>query len=162
MSRRIILTAAWLRQHDACPEQVAAFRRLFGEAAEVCQETLDMAVTAGLSVAWLGWRVLTAPARAEHARVTAPAWAEHARAAEAAWAEYARVAAPAWAEYARVIAPAWAEYDRVAAPARAEYDRVTAPARAEYDRVAKAAMAALLADPANWNPEVLAELRGDA
>ena len=92
MSRRIILTAAWLRQHDACPEPVAAFRRLFGEAAEVCPETLDMAVTAGLSVAWLGRRVLT---DAESYRVAVAAWEESYRVAVAAREESYRVAVAA-------------------------------------------------------------------
>ena len=128
MTRPLILTAAWLRQHNACPEDVAEFRRLFGEAAEVCPETLDMTAAAGLSVVWLGGEVLTAAAQAE---------------------------------YRRVVAAAWAKCRRVVDPAQAEYRRVVAAAQAESRRVAAAAWAALLADPANWKPEVLAELRGD-
>ena len=95
------ITAEWLEEQEACPDQVALFRTTFGEAAEVSPETLARAREVGLSLAWLADEVLTDAARAEYERVITPAWEEYVR----EWMKSARYSASAWAEYDRFRAP---------------------------------------------------------
>jgi cell division septum initiation protein DivIVA len=110
------LTLATLKKKDACTDQLALFRKMFGESVEItealCAEHAGM-----FSWNWAANHLLTAPALAEYERVKAQAWAEYERVTAPALAEYQRVTAPALAEYQRVRAPAWAEYERVKAQA---------------------------------------------
>ncbi len=84
------ITLAWLIRQEACDEQVAIFKRVFGVAAEVNAANALLAVEAGMDINWLADHLLSAPA----------------------WAEYKRVCAPAREEYERVRATAWEEYER--------------------------------------------------
>ena len=121
------ITLADLQATGACQSQVDLFRATFGDEVKLNKRNLAKALRTQLDVSWCA-RFLTAPARAEYARVIAPARAEYDRVRAAALAEYDRVRVAAWAESARVMAPAWAEYERVMAAARAEYERGSAAA----------------------------------
>ena len=123
------ITYAQLRASGACRDQLALFKRKFGDSVEVTVQLAE-SVANEFDWDWVASKLLKAPAWDEYYRVTA-----------AAWDEYERVTAAAWAEYYRVTAPAWDEYKRVKAAARAECERVTAAAWAEYYRVGAAAFA---------------------
>ena len=123
------ITYAQLRASGACRDQLALFKRKFGDSVEVTVQLAE-SVANEFDWDWVASKLLKAPAWDEYERVTA-----------AAWDEYERVTAAAWAEYYRVTAPAWDEYKRVKAAARAECERVTAAAWAEYYRVGAAAFA---------------------
>jgi len=88
------LTVYDLYDHEACDDQVLAFQRVFGDAAEVTASNLRLAQRAGLDVTWCA-KLLRAQALAEYERVRAQAWAEYERVRAQAWAEYERVTAPA-------------------------------------------------------------------
>jgi hypothetical protein len=119
------ITAALLKRKQACSSQVALFKELFPNGAEVT-EAICAGVADKFDWKWAAQNLLSASASAEYERVCASASAEYERVCASAYAEYKRVCAPAYAEYKRVCASASAEYKRVCAPAYAEYKRVTA------------------------------------
>ena len=116
MRTKRLLKVSCLVKLNACPQQVAKFRELWGEQVYVTVPRMT-SVADHFDWDWGAQKLLSAPAWAEYERVTAPALAE-----------YNRVTVAAWAEHKRVTAAAWAEYKRVTAQARAECKRVTAPA----------------------------------
>jgi len=133
------ITAAWLRKHDACADQLAIFEREWPDGAEVTRENVERARDLGLDLHWFAGIVL--PARA---------WAKYKRALVAAREEYERVRAAALAKYDGVRTAALAKYDCATAAALDEYRataaaldeyRATAAAWAEYERVTDAAWA---------------------
>ena len=134
------ITYAQLRASGACRDQLALFKRKFGDSVEVTVQLAE-SVANEFDWDWVASKLLKAPAWDEYYRVTAAAWDEYERVTAAAWAEYYRVTAPAFAEYDRVRAAALAEYERVTAAAWAECKRVTAAARTECKRVGAAAFA---------------------
>jgi len=145
------ITAAWLREHNACAHQLAAFEREWPDGAEITRENVERARDLGLDLRWFARSLLPATAwakykralvaaRKEYERATAPARDKYDRVQAPAWAEYNRATALAWADHKRAIAAAWAEYDRVQASAWAEYKRARDPAWAEYKRARDAAV----------------------
>ena len=127
MRTKRLLKVSCLVKLNACPQQVAKFRELWGEQVYVTVPRMT-SVADHFDWDWGAQKLLSAPAWAEYERVTAPALAEYNRVTAPALAEYNRVTVAAWAEHKRVTAAAWAEYKRVTAQARAECKRVTAPA----------------------------------
>ena len=123
------ITYAQLRASGACRDQLALFKRKFGDSVEV---TVQLAESVANEFDW-DW--------AASKLLKAAAWDEYYRVRAAARDEYYHVTAAARAECKRVTAAAWAEYYRVTAPAFAECERVTAAARAECKRVGAAAFA---------------------
>jgi hypothetical protein len=123
--KTIYLPARLLVAADACPKQVATYRKLFPRrGAPLTPDGLAACVAAGLDVSF-ALRLLTPAARAEYERVRGLAGAEYERVQGPAWAEYVRGRGLAWAEYVRVRGLALAEYERVQGLAWAEYVRVT-------------------------------------
>ena len=125
----MIITTQLLRQHDACPDQLALFKETFGagpakSGVEVTPETCQRAAEAGLNFSWAAERLLTPSQRAEYERVAGPARAEYERVKDAALAEYLRTSTADLVECRCVEGAAWAEYMRVRAIAFAAACRV--------------------------------------
>jgi hypothetical protein len=125
-----------LRSLNACHEQVALFKSLFGE--DDAPLTVETAVLYADKFNWdfAARTMLNSTALAEYDKVRAPALAE-----------YNKACAPAWAEYKKACAPAWAEYKKACAPALAEYDKACAPAWAEYNKACALTFATLYSNP---------------
>ena len=122
----MIITRKMLRQQHACPNQVARFQELFGDAVEV---TVDLAVKHAQDFDW-DWAARSLLSAAGYSAYDA-AMAEALRAYAAATdeARLAYAAATAEAEHAYDAAA----YDAATAEARRAYDAARAEARLAYD-----------------------------
>jgi cell division septum initiation protein DivIVA len=135
------ITSHLLIDHRACTDQVALFRKTFGESV-VVTVARARTVAGPFNWEWAARNLLDGTARAEYERVRSPARAEYERVEALAGAEYERVTGQARAEYERVTGQARAEYERVTGQARAEYERVRGQAWAECERAQGQAFAA--------------------
>ena len=99
------ITAKFLAEHDACPEQVALFRKTFPRDGSVTMKNLLKAVEAGLSIDWLDQFI--PPERSKL---------------------YDETIAAARKLYAAAIAPANKLYNEAIAPANKLYNETIAPA----------------------------------
>ena len=84
------ITLALLEKHGACSDQVALFKKTFGDEVKLTKSNLKIALAADLSFDWCEC-LLTDSARAEYEKVC-----------DSARAEYEKVCGPAWAEYEKV------------------------------------------------------------
>ena len=108
----IILTADWLDQQGACPDQADLAICYFGKQARVTRTMLHECAALGLDVEWLAGRLLP---------YESPAWAAYQQATATAWgAAYQQAIAPAWAAYQQATATAWAAYQQARAGALAD------------------------------------------
>ena len=101
-----VLTYERLKEHGACREQLALFKRKYGESVVV---TVEAAQEVAGEFDWL-WarRLLDAPAWAAYEAATASASAAYEAATASAWAAYEAATASASAAYEAATAPAWA------------------------------------------------------
>ena len=90
------ITYAQLRASGACRDQLALFKRKFGDSVEVTVQLAE-SVANEFDWDWVASKLLKAPAWDEYKRVKAAARAECERVTAAAWAEYYRVGAAAFA-----------------------------------------------------------------
>ena len=104
------ITAAMLREKNACAEQVKIFESEWPNGANVTLKNCRRAFELGLSLDWAVENLLSATA----------------------WATYQSAIAPARATYEAAIAPARATYQAARATAWATYDAAIAPAEAPY------------------------------
>lgn len=110
------LTLATLREKGACPDQIALFKRLFGDSVEVT-EALAAEHAGKFNVEWAANHLLSPQAQAAYYAVTSPSLAA-----------YEAATARALAAYEAATARAWAAYDAATARARDAYDAATARA----------------------------------
>ncbi len=101
------ITYAQLRASGACRDQLALFKRKFGDSVEVTVQLAE-SVANEFDWDWAASKLLKAAAWDEYYRVRAAARDEYYHVTAAARAECERVTAAAWAEYYRVTAPAFA------------------------------------------------------
>src|SRR3990167_10654749 len=100
------ITAKFLREKNACPEQVEKSQAVFPNGAAVTRKNLIQAAKATLRLNWLAKEILTASALNAYKAATAPAEAKYNAATASAWAKYNAAKASAWAKYNAAIAPA--------------------------------------------------------
>ena len=110
------LTAAMLREHHACEEQVVIFAAEWPAGCEITEATLFRALELGLDIDWFACEFLPAPLLAEYRRQEVPLLAEYKRKIASLLAEYERQEAPLLAEFERKAAPFWVEYKRQVVP----------------------------------------------
>ena len=110
------LTAAMLREHHACEEQVVIFAAEWPAGCEITEATLFRALELGLDIDWFACEFLPAPLLAEYRRQEVPLLAEYKRKIASLLAEYGRQAAPFREEYGRQVTPLWEEFERKVVP----------------------------------------------
>ena len=90
------VSIAWLREHDACPEQVRAFAKVFGRGeVHVTAARIRKAARLGLNLGWYARRALDAPAKKAYDEAGATAWKAYDEACAPAWKAYNEARAPA-------------------------------------------------------------------
>ena len=112
------ITAAMLREHHACSDQVAVFEKEWPKGTRLTKAALLRAAARGLDLAWFAQNFLKAPA----------------------WEVYQKATATAWEVYQKATAPAWEVYQKATAPAREVYDKAKATAREVYEKAKATAL----------------------
>jgi len=133
------ITVELLESNKAYGPQVAIFRKLWPEGAEVTLENCHKAAAAGLDLHWAAENLLPAPARKAWAQSRALARQECEEAAALAWKaclkamvivrkEHCKAWPPAWKAYQEDMTPAWEEYEETMALAGKTFSEAIATA----------------------------------
>ena len=137
------ITAARLEERGASQDQIAAFRRIWGDGP--APMTVEAALEHAQVFNWVcaAGMFLAAPARSEFWRATAPALARLRHAEIKAIEEFSRAEASAFTGYWNAAAPSMDDFIRAQESMFADFNRVNANAWAEYKRSAARAFATL-------------------
>ena len=127
----LTITPEWLKEHDACEDQVTLFEEIWPDGAAITQEALATAASAGLNLEWLAERLFSDSTYADY---------EVQRAL--LYADYLANRAPAYADYRAKWHLVCDEFDARLAALESEYAAVRIPIYDEY----KAKVAPLLVD----------------
>ena len=116
------ITAAMLRKHGACKEQVEIFRREWPDGAVVNRTNALRAVALELDVNWVALELLSGAALVQYRKAAGAADTQYRKAVDAAWSQYQKAEAggaalaacrkaqeAAWAEHYKAIALAFVE-----------------------------------------------------
>jgi hypothetical protein len=121
----LIVTAEWLKEQNACADQVKLFQQTFGESVELTRANLRRAVDVGLDVGWLANHALNDRQYVAYEQAIQPAYEKQAAAIRVMNAKYVAAVAPACAVRDDAIRAADDEQRRVwhvAAEAQAAID----------------------------------------
>ena len=116
------INSNWLRENDACPDQVELFESTFGSSAKITLPNIQKAVRAGLNLSWLvphllsprgfkAYKKALAPALKTFDKALAPAWKAYNEATATAQKTYEEAKAMAWKTYEEAKAMAWKTYE---------------------------------------------------
>ena len=105
------ITAAMLRKHGACKEQVEIFRREWPDGAVVNRTNALRAVALELDVNWVALELLSGAALVQYGKVLNAAWSQYqkAEAGGAALAACRKAQEAAWAEHYKAVALAFVD-----------------------------------------------------
>lgn len=146
------ITTEMLLAKEACANQVALFRKTFGESADITLGNCLKASSVGLSIGWAAENLLSPPAREAYEEAAAAAWEAYRRDISAAQKAAAREAAAAAQKAferdisAQKAAAREARQDIFAA--REAYERDIAYARGAYRRATAVAFFAVAGEHA--------------
>ena len=143
----MLITAAWLRARQACPDRVVRFEREWPEGAEITAESVARARALGLDVGWVAQQLYPhesaalraqrdaemAPIQARYRAEVAPIWVRYDAESAAIWARYDAESAVLRAQRDAEMAPIQVRYDAESAPIQARYDAESAPIQVRYD-----------------------------
>jgi len=129
-----------LQKAGACGDQVATFRRLFGEGGTVTLARCRRAVAAGLDLHWAGDHLLTGTALGQFDRATAPLRAECRQATGAACAEFYATLDAVSAEYKKIFLVAQDQYAQK--PSQAAWSKFRRTYEAAWAKLTKTMEAA--------------------
>lgn len=119
------ITTKWLRENEACDEQVELVEKLFGQEVELTQENWDKAIENRVEVEWLV-DYLSLCQRQEYFEKIKPDEEEYALSYNLALEEYEKVVQPPRADYVRIVfSDEDAEIKRLA---YVEYQKIQQPA----------------------------------
>jgi hypothetical protein len=102
------ITYKQLESLNACSDQLAKFKELFGDEIVV---TIARAkkYSEYFDWSWIVNKTLSAPLLAEYEKAHAPLWEKYKKACTYLWAEYEKARAPLLAEYKKARASLWAK-----------------------------------------------------
>ena len=121
------ITVDYLREQDACPEQVELFAETFGQSAELTRENLIKAAQAGLDTGWLAKCLLDEDAELRFYRSLYPALCHYNAIVGAAHQRHEKiVSALSGAQRYRFERAAYAAFDAVRNAQRRAYDLTVA------------------------------------
>ena len=110
----MIIKLAMLKRLDVCSDQVALFKKHFGEQVEVT-EAACLAHAQEFNWDWAARHLLFGPARKAYIKATASAWRAYNKALASAWKAYVEATAFVWKDCVEVTASAKKTYDEARA-----------------------------------------------
>jgi len=139
----MIITLKQLKEHGACPDQIALFKKLFGERVSVTK-TVCLKYGARFNLNWAARELLSPTANKAYKEVMAPANKAYKEVMAPANKAYNEVMVPANKAYNEAMAPAnkasneakvlaYKAYNEAMAPANKAYNEATAPAHKAYN-----------------------------
>jgi len=155
------ITMQYLKDQQACPEQVELFAEIFGLRAELSRENLLKAALANLNISWLAPRLLTGPELGKYNKlvrdaditfaidsmpatlvreaIVAPAWLAFEASRKAAYEAF--IAGGSCDAYDETVKLAERAYNEAVAPAHQFFNETVAPARLIRDTITANAFA---------------------